>query len=35
VLEFLEPIPAGMKRPAFMTLLQERIETATDRLIAS
>ena len=35
VLEFLEPIPAGMRRPAFMTLLQERIETATDRLVAS
>ena len=34
VLEFLEPIPAGLKRAAFMTLLEERIETATNRLLA-
>jgi len=33
VLEFLEPIPKGMKRAAFMTLLEERIETATNRLL--
>ena len=33
VLEFLEPIPHGMKRAAFMTLLEERIETATHRLL--
>jgi len=32
VLEFLEPIPPGLKRGPFMTLLQQRIETATDRL---
>ncbi|MCW5772610.1 MAG: 1-acyl-sn-glycerol-3-phosphate acyltransferase [Rhodospirillaceae bacterium] len=31
-LEFLEPIPAGMERKAFMALLQERIETASERL---
>ena len=34
VLEFLEPIPRGLKRPAFMTLLEMRIETATNRLLA-
>lgn len=32
--EFLEPIPPGLDRKAFMALLEERIETATDRLIA-
>jgi len=31
--EFLEPIPPGMKRDAFMTLLRERLETATARLV--
>jgi 1-acyl-sn-glycerol-3-phosphate acyltransferase len=34
VLEFLEAIPPGLKRPTFMTLLEERIETATNRLLA-
>lgn len=34
ILEFLEPIPAGMPPRAFFRLLQERIETATDRLVA-
>jgi 1-acyl-sn-glycerol-3-phosphate acyltransferase len=34
VLEFLEPIAPGMKRGAFMALLEERIETATNRLLA-
>lgn len=34
VLEFLEPIAPGMTRTHFMTVLQERIETATQRLIA-
>jgi 1-acyl-sn-glycerol-3-phosphate acyltransferase len=34
VLEFLEPIPPGLKRSAFMALLEERIETATNRLLA-
>jgi 1-acyl-sn-glycerol-3-phosphate acyltransferase len=33
VLEFLEPIPPGMKRDAFMTLLESRIETATSSLL--
>lgn len=31
-MEFLEPIPPGLERAAFMTLLQERIETASERL---
>jgi 1-acyl-sn-glycerol-3-phosphate acyltransferase len=33
VLQFLEPIPPGLKREAFMALLQERIETATTALL--
>ena len=33
VLQFLEPIPPGMKRDAFMSLLCERIETATTSLL--
>ena len=33
VLEFLEPIAPGMKRPAFMALLEQRIESATKRLL--
>jgi 1-acyl-sn-glycerol-3-phosphate acyltransferase len=33
VLEFLEPIPRGLKRDAFMRLLESRIETATSRLL--
>jgi 1-acyl-sn-glycerol-3-phosphate acyltransferase len=33
IIEFLEPIPPGLPRAQFMTILQERIETATDRLI--
>jgi len=33
VLEFLEPIPPGLKRDAFMTRLQERIEAATTALL--
>jgi 1-acyl-sn-glycerol-3-phosphate acyltransferase len=33
VLEFLEPIAPGLKRDAFMSLLETRIETATDRLL--
>jgi 1-acyl-sn-glycerol-3-phosphate acyltransferase len=32
-LEFLEPIGPGLKRGEFMGLLEERIETATSRLI--
>jgi len=34
VLEFLEPIPPGLKRPEFMALLQDRVETATNRLLS-
>jgi len=34
VFEFLEPIPAGLKRGAFMTELETRIETASNALIA-
>jgi 1-acyl-sn-glycerol-3-phosphate acyltransferase len=33
VLQFLEPIPPGLKRDAFMTRLQDRIETATAALL--
>jgi 1-acyl-sn-glycerol-3-phosphate acyltransferase len=34
VIEFLEPIGPGLDRKSFMALLQERIETASDRLAA-
>lgn len=34
VFEFLEPIPAGLKRAEFMRVLQERIETASNALLA-
>ena len=34
VLEFLEPIAPGLKRDAFMALLESRIETATNQLAA-
>ena len=34
VFEFLEPIPAGLKRGEFMKELQARIETASDALLA-
>ena len=33
VLEFLEPIRPGLKRGVFMQLLEDRIETATNRLL--
>jgi 1-acyl-sn-glycerol-3-phosphate acyltransferase len=33
VLEFLDPIPPGLKRGVFMSLLQSRIETATRALL--
>ncbi len=33
VVEVLEPIPPGMKRDAFMILLEERIESASARLL--
>ncbi|HLI66665.1 MAG TPA: lysophospholipid acyltransferase family protein [Caulobacteraceae bacterium] len=34
VFEFLEPLPAGMKRPAFMQALETRLEAASNALIA-
>ncbi len=34
VVEFLEPIPPGLDRKTFMALLENRIETATARLLA-
>jgi 1-acyl-sn-glycerol-3-phosphate acyltransferase len=34
VLQFLEPIPPGLKRDAFMTRLQDRIEAATSALLS-
>ena len=33
VVEFLEPIPPGLPRKEFSALLQERIETASARLL--
>jgi 1-acyl-sn-glycerol-3-phosphate acyltransferase len=33
VLEFLEPIAPGLKRDTFMALLENRIESATNRLL--
>ena len=33
VYEFLEPIPAGLNRAAFMRTLEERIEAASQRLL--
>lgn len=35
ILEYLEPIPPGLESRAFMRLLSERIETATQRLITN
>jgi len=32
-LQFLEPVPPGLKRAAFMRELETRIESATDRLL--
>jgi 1-acyl-sn-glycerol-3-phosphate acyltransferase len=34
VFEFLPPIPPGLKRDEFMQTLQDRIETASNRLLA-
>ncbi len=34
VLEFLDPIPPGMTKAAFLRELENRIETATNRLVA-
>lgn len=33
VIEFLPPIPAGMERTAFLALIQERVETASNVLL--
>lgn len=33
VFEYLEPIPPGLKRAEFMRILQERIETASSKLL--
>ena len=35
VVEFLEPIAPGLKRPAFMRELESRIETASNALLAA
>ena len=35
VVEFLEPIAPGMKRPAFMRELESRIEAASNALLAA
>jgi len=35
VYEYLEPIPAGLKRAAFMAELERRIETASNALLAA
>jgi 1-acyl-sn-glycerol-3-phosphate acyltransferase len=34
VFEYLEPIPPGLKRAEFMRTLKDRIETASERLLA-
>lgn len=34
IVEFLDPIPPGLRRKEFMDVLQARIETATQRLVA-
>jgi 1-acyl-sn-glycerol-3-phosphate acyltransferase len=34
VFEYLEPIPPGLKRAEYMRLLKERIETASEKLLA-
>jgi 1-acyl-sn-glycerol-3-phosphate acyltransferase len=34
-LQFLDPIPPGLKRAAFMTELEAHIEDATNRLLKS
>lgn len=35
VIEFLPPIPPGLERARFLEAVQERIETASDRLLAA
>jgi 1-acyl-sn-glycerol-3-phosphate acyltransferase len=34
VFEFLEPIPAGLKRADFMRTLRDRLETASNALLS-
>ena len=34
IVEFLPEIPAGLRRAEFMSSLQDRLETATARLVA-
>ncbi len=34
VFEILDPIPAGLRRPEFMRMMETRIETASNRLMA-
>ena len=34
VVEFLDPIPPGLDQPTFMATLQDRVETASNRLMA-
>jgi len=34
IVEFLDPIPPGLRRREFLPRLQEAIETATNRLLA-
>jgi 1-acyl-sn-glycerol-3-phosphate acyltransferase len=34
VFEFLEPIPAGLKRAEFMRILEDKLETASNALLA-
>ena len=34
LVEFLEPIPPGLERGEFMRVLSERVEAATNRLVA-
>jgi 1-acyl-sn-glycerol-3-phosphate acyltransferase len=34
IVDFLEPIKAGLKTPAFMTALEDAIETRSDALMA-
>lgn len=34
VVEICEPIPPGLERDAFMTLMKDRIETSSDRLLS-
>lgn len=35
VFEFLEPLPAGLKRPEFMRLVESRVETGSTALLSS